>query len=201
MPSRSLFATRIYQDRIGDAGLLADLHSSCRTLAADDRAGRAWSREHGYRGYTSYASLNDLPLRDPAFADLKRHLDRHVAAFARDCAFDLGGRRLKLDSLWVNVLRPGGTHSGHIHPHSVVSGTVYIAVPEGSGALRFEDPRLAMLMAAPGRLPDAAEELRPFVHAEPATGSVFLWESWLRHEVMPNRAKSDRVSISFNYRA
>jgi uncharacterized protein (TIGR02466 family) len=200
MPSRSLFATRFYQDRIADADLLADLETSCRALAADDRAGRAWSREHGYRGYTSYASLDDLPLRDPAFADLKRHLDRHVAAFARDCAFDLGGRRLKLDSLWANVLRPGGTHSGHIHPHSVVSGTVYVAVPEGSGALRLEDPRLPMLMAAPGRLPDAPEELRPFVHAEPASGHIFLWESWLRHEVLPNRAKADRVSISFNYR-
>jgi hypothetical protein len=30
-------------------------------LAEEDRAGRAWSRAHGYRGYTSYASLDDLP--------------------------------------------------------------------------------------------------------------------------------------------
>ena len=111
-----------------------------------DGAGR---REHGYRGYTSYASLNDLPQRDPAFADLKRLLDRHVAAFAADCGFELGGRSLKLDSLWVNLLKPGGTHSGHIHPHSVVSGTCYVAVPPGSGALKLEDPRLPMLMAAP----------------------------------------------------
>ena len=67
-------------------------------------AGQDWSAEHGYRGYTSYASLNDLPLRDPRFGDLVRRLDKHVAAFAKDCAFDLGGKRLKLDSLWVNVL-------------------------------------------------------------------------------------------------
>ena len=76
-------------------------------------------------------------------------LPTNVAAFAAECAFDLGGRRLKLDSLWVNVLKPGGTHSGHIHPHSVVSGTVYVAVPPGSGALKLEDPRLPMMMAAP----------------------------------------------------
>ena len=38
-------------------------------LASDDEAGRRWSREHHYAGYTSYASLNDLPRRDPAFAD------------------------------------------------------------------------------------------------------------------------------------
>lgn len=200
MATRSLFATRFYEGALDNAALLADLDASCRDLAREDRAGMAWSKAHGYRGYTSYASLNDLPTRDPAFAEAKRALDRHVGAFARDCGFDLAGKRLKLDSLWVNVLKRGGAHSGHLHPHSVVSGTLYVAVPPGSGTLRLEDPRLAMMMAAPTRLPDVAEELRPFVYAQPAPGAIFLWESWLRHEVMPSDAKSERISISFNYR-
>ncbi|MDG5487963.1 TIGR02466 family protein [Sphingomonas sp. BGYR3] len=200
MPSRSLFATRFYEGTLADAALLADLEDSALTLAAEDRAGQRWSRDHGYRGYTSYASLNDLPLRDPAIADLVRHLNRHVAAFAADCAFDLGGKRLRLDSLWVNVMKPGATHSGHIHPHSVVSGTVYIAVPPGAGALKLEDPRLGLMMAAPTRTADAEEALQPFVYAQPRAGTVFLWESWLRHEVMPHAGKGERISISFNYR-
>ena len=199
MPSRSLFATRFYHGELADLALVAELEEACLELAREDGAGRRWSREHGYRGYTSYASLNDLPSRDPRFGDLVRLLNRHVAAFAADCAMELGPRRLKLDSLWVNVLKPGGAHSGHIHPHSVVSGTVYVAVPPGSGALKLEDPRLPMMMAAPTRRQDAAEDLRSFVYAEPRPGSVFLWESWLRHEVMPNAAKSERVSVSFNY--
>jgi uncharacterized protein (TIGR02466 family) len=169
-------------------------------LAAEDHAGRRWSREHGYRGYTSYASLNDLPSRDPRFADLVKLLSRHVAAFADACAMDLGGRRLRLDSLWVNVLKPGGAHSGHIHPHSVVSGTFYVAVPPGSGRLKLEDPRLPMLMAAPPRRDDAAEDLKTFVYADPKPGSLFLWESWLRHEVAAGTGKGERISISFNYR-
>jgi uncharacterized protein (TIGR02466 family) len=200
MNSRSLFATRFYEGGLDDLDLVADLEQGCLALAQDDEAGHRWSRANGYRGYTSYASLNDLPTRDPRFAELARLLNRHVAAFARDCAFDLGGRRLKLDSLWVNVLKPGGAHSGHIHPHSVVSGTVYVAVPPGSGALKLEDPRLPMMMAAPPRLAEAPEELRTFVYAEPKPGSVFLWESWLRHEVVPGTGKGERISISFNYR-
>lgn len=200
MTVRSLFATPFYEGRLKKAALVAELDRSCRALAEDDRAGRAWSKAHGYRGYTSYASLNDLPLRDPAFADLAKALNKHVAAFADACAFDLNDRKLKLDSLWVNVLRPGGMHSGHVHPHSVVSGTVYIAVPPGAGALKLEDPRLPMMMAAPPRRADAAEALRPFVYLQPEAGRVLLWESWLRHEVAPGTAKADRVSISFNYR-
>ena len=193
MTTRALFATQFYEGQIKDAALLADLEQSVRALAVDDVAGRRWCKEHGYRGYTSYASLDDLPQRDPAFADLKRHLDRHVARFAEACGFQLGGRKLKLDSLWVNLLKPGGHHSGHIHPHSAVSGTAYVAVPPGSGTLRLEDPRLGLMMAAPARADT-------FVHAAPEAGTVFLWESWLRHEVMPSTAKADRISVSFNYR-
>jgi len=200
MPSRPLFASLFYEASLDDDGLLAELDHSCRTLAEEDEAGRRWSREHHYRGYTSYASLNDLPARDPAFAELVRRLNRHVAAFARDCAFDLAGRRLRLDSLWVNVLKPGGVHSAHIHPHSIVSGTFYVIVAPGAGALKLEDPRLPMMMAAPPRRADAPDELRSFVYAEPKPGSLFLWESWLRHEVVAGGGKGQRISVSFNYR-
>jgi uncharacterized protein (TIGR02466 family) len=200
MAVRTLFATRFYEADLAAPALVAELEDACLALAAEDHAGRRWSREHGYRGYTSYASLNDLPARDPRFADLVRLLARHVAAFADAAAMDLAGRRLRLDSLWVNVLKPGGAHSGHIHPHSVVSGTVYVSVPPGAGRLKLEDPRLPMLMAAPPRREDAPEELRTFVYAEPRPGSLFLWESWLRHEVVPGAGRGERISISFNYR-
>lgn len=197
---RQLFATPVYEGQLDAPALIADLEYSIRTLAADDIAGRRWAREHGYRGYTSYASLDDLPVRDPAFTDLKRALDRHVARFAAACAFDLGGKRLKLDSLWVNLLKSGGSHTAHLHPHSVVSGTVYVAVPEGAGGLKLEDPRLPMMMAAPPRRADAPEVLRTFVELTPRPGTVLLWESWLRHEVPAGAAKGERISVSFNYR-
>jgi uncharacterized protein (TIGR02466 family) len=197
---RTLFSTLLYQQPLGDAALVADLETSCLQLAEDDSAGRRWCRENHYRGYTSYASLDDLPIRDPAFADLKRLLDKHVAKFAEACAFDLAGRKLKLDSLWVNVLDGKGGHGAHIHPHSVVSGTVYVALPQGARGLKLEDPRLAMMMAAPTRRPDAPESLQPFIEVVPEVGTVLLWESWLRHEVPPGNGKDKRISVSFNYR-
>ncbi len=199
MPTASLFVTRFYEDRIDQAELIEQLERSCRALASDDLAGRKGCRDNGYAGYTSYASLNDLPKRDPTFAELVPRLDRHVASFASECAFDLD-KRLRLDSFWVNVLKPGGTHPGHIHPHSVVSGTFYVLVPKGAGGLKLEDPRLPMMMAAPSRRGDAPEELRTFVYRDPEPGSIFLWESWLRHEVIPGNARGQRISISFNYR-
>lgn len=199
MTIRNLFATRFSQTALDDDALLAELGDACRDLAAQDRAGQAWSKANGYRGYTSYASLDDLPARDPRFGDLVRHLNRHAAQFATECAFDLG-RKPRLDSLWVNVLKPGGVHSGHIHPHSIISGTLYVEIPPGAGKLKLEDPRLPLMMAAPPRRPDAPEDLQTFVYAEPRPGTIFLWESWLRHEVVAGNARADRISISFNYR-
>lgn len=196
MSVRSLFVTRLYEAMIDDDGLLDALAHSIRVLAEDDDAGRRWSREKRYKGYTSYASLNDLPRRDPAFEELKRVLTRHAAAFGSELAWDVKPR---LDSLWVNLLKGGGHHGSHVHPHSILSGTLYVEVPTGSGAIRFEDPRLPMMMAAPVRREDASEELRNFVALEPRPGMLLLWESWLRHEVMPNLGKGERLSISFNF--
>jgi uncharacterized protein (TIGR02466 family) len=203
MTTRDLFVTRVYEASIAQErdfeGFNAELEEACLGLAEEDRAGRAWCKERGYRGYTSYASLNDLPTRMSVFGELKRRLDKHAATFASDLAFDLGRGRLKLDSLWVNVLQPGGVHTGHIHPHSVLSGTLYVATPPGAAGLKLEDPRLPALMAAPPRREDAPEALKTFVTLTPAPGTLLLWESWLRHEVPANAAKSVRISLSFNY--
>ena len=195
---RRLFATPLYEADLGSPALLSELAHSIRSLAADDAAGRRWSREHHYPGYTSYASLNDLPRRDPSFANLQKLLTRHAAEFAAECAFDLE-RKPKLDSLWVNLLKSAGQHSGHIHPHSIISGTLYVEVPDGSGAIRFEDPRLPMMMAAPTRRADAPGDLLPFVTVAPRPGLLLLWESWLRHEVLPGSGKGERLSVSFNF--
>ena len=196
--TRSLFVTRLYEAELGDEALLADLAYSIRTLAEDDEAGRRWSSEHRYAGYTSYASLNDLPKRDPSIGDLAKLLTKHAVAFAKECAFDLT-RKPRLDSLWVNLLRGPGHHSAHIHPHSIISGTLYVEVPKGSGSIRFEDPRLPMMMAAPTRRTDALEELQPFVTVETRPGLLLLWESWLRHEVLPGSGRGERLSVSFNF--
>ena len=196
--ARTLFVTRLYETLLDDEPLLDELAHSIRSLAADDEAGRRWSRDKGYKGYTSYASLNDLPRRDPAFADLQKLLVRHASTFADELAFDLS-RKPKLDSLWVNLLKPGGHHSAHIHPHSILSGTLYVEVPDGGGPIRYEDPRLPMMMASPVRREDAPDELRPFVAVEPRRGLLLMWESWLRHEVLPGTARQDRLSISFNF--
>ena len=203
MPNiESLFVTRLYHASLFDFAKsldIGELNSACLSIAEDDSAGQKWCEKHGYSGYTSYASLTDLPWRFTIFEHLVNVLNRHVASFSKDLQFDLKDKKINLDSLWINILPPGGVHSSHIHPNSVISGTAYIAMPSGVGSIKFEDPRLAMMMAAPKRKLKARSELLNFIYRSPKVGDVLLWESWLRHEVPMNMSDEERISISFNY--
>ena len=199
--TKLLFSTPLYHASLADSGNfdMGELEKSCWSIAQDDEAGQKWCDENNYPGYTSYASLSDLTWRSPFFEELKNLLDLHVKIFVEELDFDLEGRNLKLEDLWINILPEGGNHSAHIHPNSVISGTTYISMPSGSSAIKFEDPRHSMMMAAPSRIKDAKEYLRPFIYVNPSVGDVLLWESWLRHEVPANNSSEERISISFNY--
>ncbi len=198
----SLFVTRLYRAALSELGAPIDpteLETTCLSIAEDDEAGQDWCEANDYPGYTSYASLDDLAWRFSIFKDLVKVLDKHASVFAQDLEFDLDGKQIKIDSMWINILPTGGVHTSHIHPHSVISGTTYVTMPEGASAIKFEDPRLAMMMAAPGRKTEARVELRGFTYVAPEVGDVLLWESWLRHEVPLNMSDEERISVSFNY--
>lgn len=195
-----LFATRIYRaEAIAPAILNAGLEAAALSLAAEDRAGQRWCRAHGYPGYTSYDSLTSLPQLVPEFGRLVKLIDKHALRFAKALHWDLRGTRPVCDSLWVNVLPEGGSHTSHLHTNAVISGTYYVTVPEGAGPIVFEDPRLPMMMAAPPRKTSAPRDCQTHVPETPKAGSLLLWESWLRHEVPMNRAAGNRISVSFNY--
>ena len=197
-----LFPTRVYaaalqprEDRRLRRGLLAE----CLQLREDDAAGRRWSTKGYPGGYTSYASANRMHLMSPTFARLERRLARHISAYARALELDLTARTLSMTDCWVNIMPAGVTHSLHLHPLSTISGTYYVQVPRSSPGLKFEDPRLERMMAAPPRRPNAAQENRPWVTMPAKPGHILLFESWLRHEVPTTTTQSERISISFNY--
>jgi uncharacterized protein (TIGR02466 family) len=193
----NLFVTKLYRAEFGRR-LNAELERTCLAIATEDRAGQRWAREHGYEGYTSYASLNDLTLRASVFEELERRIAGEVRSFAKALDYERP-RALALDSLWINVMPKGGVHTAHIHPRSAISGTYYVTIPSGAAALKFEDPRLAMTMAAPAKKPNAKRENQSFVSIAPKPGTLLLWESFIRHEVPLNRARGHRISVSFNY--
>jgi uncharacterized protein (TIGR02466 family) len=197
-----LFPTLVYSAALqtSDSALLnRQLMRECRQLRLDDAAGRRWSAENYPGGYTSYGSVHRLQNVSPTFEALRRRLEPHVTAFARAVEWDLSGRKLSMTDCWVNIMPRHTVHGLHLHPHATVSGSYYVKVPKGSPDIKFEDPRLDRYMAAPPRKTDAQRAARPWVTFPAEAGRLLLFESWLRHEVVPNRVEAERISVSFNY--
>ncbi len=199
---RAWFPTFVYCEPLTKSGLERfniGLAKECRALRDFDKAGRAWSRKNYPGGYTSYASLNELHRFSSTFALLEKRISVHVRRFARALDLDLRGREIRMTDFWVNIMPPSASHSLHLHPLSFVSGTYYVATPNGCPGLKFEDPRLDKFMAAPPRLPGARDANRTHVTYPAKAGNLILFESWLRHEVAQNRVEDERISVSFNY--
>ena len=201
-PVREWFPTLIYCERLQARGLRAfnlDLLDESYRIREHDEAGRRWSSTNYPLGYTSYGSMDRLHRFSSTFDGLRARIDAHVAAYARTLDWDLRGGRLEMTDCWLNIMPRGCTHSFHVHPQSVVSGTYYVQTPKGCPGLKFEDPRLTKLMAAPPRRAQARQQQRAHISYPARAGNVILFESWLRHEVPASAVDEDRVSISFNY--
>jgi uncharacterized protein (TIGR02466 family) len=202
MPVSALFPTLVYVERLQRSGwqpFNERLRHECLQLREDDRGGQVWSAERYPGGYTSYGSLCRMHTISPTFAELGRRLVRHVRRYTESLEYDLAGRELALTDCWVNIMPRGVVHSLHLHPHSTISGTYYVQTPRNAAGLKFEDPRLDRFMAQPPRRADAKPQSLAWVTIPAEAGNVVLFESWLRHEVPPNPARGDRMSISFNF--
>ena len=202
MSSRAWFPTYIYHEPLLRAGLErfnSELADECHRIRDYDVAGRRWSAKNYPGGYTSYASLNRLHKISSTFARLERRITLHVRRFARQLDLDLRSREVAMSDFWLNIMPEHAAHSLHLHPLSFVSGTYYVVTPRGCPGLKFEDPRLSRFMAAPPRTATARPANRTHITYPARAGHVILFESWLRHEVAPNRTAADRLSVSFNY--
>jgi uncharacterized protein (TIGR02466 family) len=202
MPTRPWFSTLVYSEPLQSSGLAKlndELAEECGRIREVDTAGRRWSARNYRGGFTSYSSMAQLHRMSSTFRRLEKKLTVHVRRFARSLDLDLRGRNVFMSDCWVNIMPEGAAHDLHLHPLAFVSGTYYVRTPPGCPGLKFEDPRLDRFMAAPPRLASGRPSNRQFVTYPAEAGRLILFESWLRHQVAPNPAAKERISISFNY--
>ncbi len=124
-------------------------------------------------------------------------------------------------SAWANVNGPGDSNICHYHPGAFWSGTYYVdgggdasgappgdlsGAPSGAplgGEFEMLDPRgPAPAMLAPtlafageGGLSAGGTET-----IQPRPGLLFLFPSWLLHQVRAYRGTRERISVAFNLR-
>lgn len=144
-----------------------------------------------------WRSSNTL-LDHPEFKPLQLRLLESVKLVLADYGVKPGSMVLNMIG-WANVHDRGGFNHAHVHSGSLLSGTLYLSTPPGSGALFFTDPRPAALMEElplDGTRADSPAS-RKRLRVEPRELQLVMFPSWLEHGVDECEC-DERISIAFN---
>ncbi len=151
------------------------------------------------------------------------HSDRDIAAWggphaieilmiarqlASQLTVDRAGSRINpawVLQAWANVNGPGDGNICHYHPGAYWSGTYYVddggcaSDPSLGGEFEMLDPRGPTPgMYAPSFRTTGDESAGSGETILPRPGLLFLFPSWLQHQVRTYRGERLRVSIAFN---
>ena len=187
LQSFDLFPTRIWQAHLDTLQpRFAEWTSAVLAL-------RAASPEPAGRTNRSGWNSKEMDvLEQPLWAPLRRAVHSACAAALaemgrRDEAFHLQS--------WINLHDRGGFNFLHMHEASLLSGSFYLRVPAGSGALVFRDPRPGVLHGVfKGSVPNGHAD----VHLRPSESLLVLFPCWMEHYVEPHESDEPRICIAFN---
>ena len=110
---------------------------------------------------------------------------------------------LELANWWANI-NPKGSHNvSHSHTLSLLSGVFYIKTPSDCGKLNFfrcNSELFELYQDSNHVAPDTFNPLNSLTHSiEPTPNTLYIFPSYLLHDVDMNNNDEDRISISFNF--
>jgi len=132
--------------------------------------------------------------------DLFHPLIERITSSANGFANHLSLKELKLSNIWININGYKDYNFLHDHPCAVLSGVYYVKVPENGGNIEFYHPHLSTVTRDWGdALKDYKMNNSPVWWYTSRDNMLFLFPSWLQHQVQPNMSQEDRISIAFNF--
>lgn len=184
---RLIFPTRILYVDEDDFSYQQDLIEYCYRYSKNHPP-NIRSNIDGYQ--TDGSILVDEEFKSKFYHRILDYINESTSAYIQDTKMeeDIKTKPLRVVSLWMNINPPGAYNVEHVHPGSVISGVMWIKVPEDSGKFYINNPN----MYNDHRFGQAG------VTMNPKEGSMLVFPSWLPHSVGKNNSNEDRISISFN---
>lgn len=108
-------------------------------------------------------------------------------------------------SLFASEMTIGDQHTPHNHPGALLSGLIYLNVPDNSAPLEFYSPRSSLASWKTYIDESSYATNDPLFNitnshtivVTPHTGLFLLWESWAHHRVPMNNT-DERTTMVFN---
>ncbi len=128
---------------------------------------------------------------------LAQAVDSWVGALPRDAASPFlarAGQGWRFSDSWSSLLREGGNHVDHVHPHGWISGVCYLDVPQAC-----QDPVAQQGWLQFGRCEfDARLGQTEGLTVQPIPGRVVLFPSYLWHGTVPFHTAEERLTVAFD---
>ena len=140
------------------------------------------------------------------FPEMREAVTRALFAYIAKVFAYTGPIEIALNG-WTVINRGGGDFNvPHNHAANLLSGALYIAVPDGmrGGAIVFQDPRLnlnAHETEGMRKLAIKPPWMRTSINVTPKAGEILVFPSWLMHFVEPftcDDPEGVRIVVSFN---
>jgi uncharacterized protein (TIGR02466 family) len=180
----NLFPSQLFRGTISDLSL-------CKDIA--DKLIKLKESGNGIFEHDCFMTT-DMLQEDPNFFNLAELILKESAyildyqGVVRDSHY--------ITSMWGNVNPSNHMHMMHIHPNSLLSGVIYISVPDKCSPTVFGDPRPGANVFEPNysKMPNTGVFKVP-----PETGTMLLWNSWLPHGVdKGHNVDGLRIVVAFN---
>jgi len=126
---------------------------------------------------------------------LFQELDSLMLSCLSQYCFTMSIETLEILDSWYTIMHKGSRVLRHRHEGSVVSGTLFVKMPEGSHGLAFTNPTIPYRMYEKTNQSNPSNEYAHLMDVE--EGDLLLYPSWMEHFVPPIDC-DDRITISFN---
>jgi uncharacterized protein (TIGR02466 family) len=138
-----------------------------------------------------------LDIEDKYLKPLVDEIKKYCGVMATEQTFEQEFRSMEM---WLNINDYKDYNISHNHPGSVFSGVYYVKTLPDCGSIIFEHPGLNVLQYATCSL--TYKEWKPNNSLTwwqpPKENMLYVFPSWLNHNVEPNLSEEQRISLSFN---
>lgn len=137
----------------------------------------------------------DWYILDKYAPTLKQTITNKVNWYLREVWGENGNMRVTIS--WVNYNPPKTRHHKHSHPNSIFSGVFYIDSEPDAGAILITNPNKKQF-SAETFTKEKNKYISPVFGFRPEKYDLYIFPSWLEHEVEPNKSNATRISLAFN---
>lgn len=156
----------------------------------------------GYLGAnrTHKESADRKILHNPGLANLKKIIQKHIDFYVFEVLGVGQGLSWEISTSWVNQNSKGDFHDSHYHTNSMVSGVLYLRVPDETSSIFFhrdkghENLWSTLLI----EFEKDNEYNAPSIGLCPNDFDILIFPSILAHSVTTNMNDIDRFSLAFN---